>query len=71
MRIKRDRLCTGLADAGFGVICPQGTYFVTCDIRPLGASDGLEFCLSLPERCGVVAVPTQVFYAATWRPVGT
>jgi N-succinyldiaminopimelate aminotransferase len=22
----------------------------------------MEFCRSLPERCGVVAVPTQVFY---------
>jgi N-succinyldiaminopimelate aminotransferase len=62
MAAKRDRLCEGLADAGFGVIRPQGTYFVTCDIRSLGESDGIEFCLSLPERCGVVAVPTQVFY---------
>ena len=24
--------------------------------------DGLEFCRSLPARCGVVAVPEQVFY---------
>jgi N-succinyldiaminopimelate aminotransferase len=24
--------------------------------------DGVEFCRALPERCGVVAVPTQVFY---------
>ena len=22
----------------------------------------MEFCRRLPERCGVVAVPTQVFY---------
>jgi N-succinyldiaminopimelate aminotransferase len=62
MRVKRDHLCAGLESAGFEVIRPQGTYFVTCDIRPLGAVDGIEFCLSLPERCGVVAVPTQVFY---------
>jgi N-succinyldiaminopimelate aminotransferase len=59
---KRDRLCAGLADAGFGVLRPQGTYFVTADITPLGGVDGVEFCRSLPERCGVVAVPTQVFY---------
>jgi N-succinyldiaminopimelate aminotransferase len=28
----------------------------------VGAADGVEFCRSLPQRCGVVAVPTQVFY---------
>jgi len=28
----------------------------------LGYSDGLAFCRSLPDLCGVVAVPTQVFY---------
>ncbi len=62
MRAKRDRLCAGLDAAGFDVLAPQGTYFATCDITPLGVTDGIEFCLSLPERCGVVAVPTQVFY---------
>ena len=41
---------------------PEGTYFVTADITALGGRDGVEFCRSLPERCGVVAVPTQVFY---------
>jgi N-succinyldiaminopimelate aminotransferase len=35
---------------------------VTTDITPLGGTDGVEFCRALPERCGVVAVPTQVFY---------
>ena len=28
----------------------------------LGARDGLEFCRELPARCGVVAVPMQVFH---------
>ena len=41
---------------------PAGTYFATADIRPLGFDDGIEFCRSLPERCGVVAVPSAVFY---------
>jgi N-succinyldiaminopimelate aminotransferase len=62
LRDKRDRLCAGLIDAGFEVLRPAGTYFVTADITGLGGSDGVEFCWSLPERCGVVAVPTQVFY---------
>jgi N-succinyldiaminopimelate aminotransferase len=59
---KRDRLCAGLSAAGFEVFRPQGTYFVIADIRPLGASDGLEFCRTLPARAGVVAVPTQGFH---------
>lgn len=59
---KRDRLCDGLAAIGFGVFVPDGTYFVTTDIRSLGYDDGLDFCLRLPERCGVVAIPHEVFY---------
>jgi N-succinyldiaminopimelate aminotransferase len=59
---KRDVLCDGLRAAGFDVFVPQGTYFATVDIRSVGGDDGLEFCRSLPERCGVVAVPSSVFY---------
>ena len=59
---KRDRLCAGLAAAGFGVCRPQGTYFVMTDIRPLGATDGMQFCLDLPARAGVVAIPDEVFH---------
>ncbi|MGW8745993.1 pyridoxal phosphate-dependent aminotransferase [Streptomyces sp. NPDC055794] len=62
MRAKRDLLAAGLAEAGFGVFRPAGTYFVTTDIRPLGESDGFAFCRGLPERAGVVAVPNAVFY---------
>ncbi|NJA56650.1 aminotransferase class I/II-fold pyridoxal phosphate-dependent enzyme, partial [Streptomyces sp. NEAU-H3] len=63
LRRKRDLLCDGLAEAGFAVHRPQGTYFVTTDITPLGlGDDGTKFCLALPERCGVVAVPNAVFY---------
>ncbi|MEV6210518.1 pyridoxal phosphate-dependent aminotransferase [Kitasatospora sp. NPDC051914] len=59
---KRDLLADGLAEAGFRVFRPEGTYFITTDITPLGEKDGLEFCRSLPERCGVVAIPNVVFY---------
>jgi N-succinyldiaminopimelate aminotransferase len=62
LQAKRDQLVEGLLDAGFTVLAPEGTYFVTTDIGPLGGRDGVEFCRSLPQRCGVVAVPTQVFY---------
>ncbi|MFD6982453.1 pyridoxal phosphate-dependent aminotransferase [Streptomyces sp. NPDC059956] len=59
---KRDLLSDGLAAAGFEVFRPQGTYFVTTDITPLGEHDSVAFCRALPERCGVVAIPNQVFY---------
>jgi N-succinyldiaminopimelate aminotransferase len=62
LEAKRDRLCDGLAAAGLEVYRPAGTYFVTADIRALGESDGRAFCLALPERAGVVAVPNVVFY---------
>jgi len=62
LQARRDRLVTGLQEAGFGVLPSEGTYFVTADITPLGGRDGADFCRELPARCGVVAVPTQVFY---------
>ena len=62
LRVKRDLLVAGLHRAGFDVYSPAGTYFVTADVRPLGTADGMAFCRSLPERCGVVAVPNIVFY---------
>ncbi len=62
LRLRRDMLSAGLERAGFDVMPTQGTFFLTADITPLGGTDGLEFCRELPHRCGVVAVPTQVFY---------
>ncbi|MBB6418468.1 aspartate/methionine/tyrosine aminotransferase [Streptomyces sp. AK010] len=62
MLTERDLLAGGLEQAGFTVFRPAGTYFITTDIRPLGESDGFAFCRSLPERCGVVAIPNAVFY---------
>jgi N-succinyldiaminopimelate aminotransferase len=62
LRAKRDLLSSGLAEAGLTVYRPAGTYFVTTDIRPLGVTDGFDFCRTLPTRCGVVAIPNAVFY---------
>ena len=59
---KRDRLADELRDLGFLPAVPRGTYFLTTDVRPLGYADGVEFCRDLPQRCGVVAIPHQVFY---------
>jgi N-succinyldiaminopimelate aminotransferase len=64
LQAARDRLVTGLVDVGFTTYVPDATYFVTVDIRTVDPSgDGMAFCRSLPERCGVVAIPNEVFYA--------
>jgi N-succinyldiaminopimelate aminotransferase len=67
---RRDLLLAGLAGAGITAYVPQGTYFATASVRDLGWSDGLEFCLALPGRAGVVAIPTQVFYDDQEDPDG-
>jgi N-succinyldiaminopimelate aminotransferase len=62
LRGRRDLLCEGLSAVGFEVYPPDGTYFVTTDIRRLGEADGVEFCRNLPRQAGVVAIPNAVFY---------
>jgi N-succinyldiaminopimelate aminotransferase len=62
LKTQRDLLTDGLDEIGFTVYRPQGTYFVTADVRPLGYDDGVEFCRELPDRAGVVAIPTAIFY---------
>jgi N-succinyldiaminopimelate aminotransferase len=64
LEAKRDRLLPGLVAAGLIAYPPEATYFTTVDIRPVRPDgDGIAFCLELPERVGVVAIPNQVFYA--------
>jgi len=59
---RRDLLCDGLAGLGLDVRRPEGTYFALTDISAWGWADGMEFCLALPERAGVVAIPAQPFH---------
>ncbi len=58
LRARRDRLCAGLAAAGLRPLVPAGTYFVNADV----GRDAVAFCAELPDRCGVVALPTGAFY---------
>jgi N-succinyldiaminopimelate aminotransferase len=58
LRTKRDQLCAGLTAAGLRPITPAGTYFANADV----GTEAVAFCAQLPERCGVVAIPTSVFY---------
>ena len=62
LQAKRDLLVDGLRTLDVAVYPSQGTYFVTTDVRVYGYDDSLAFCLALPERAGVVAIPSQVFY---------
>ena len=62
---RRDQLCAGLAALGYEVFRPAATYFATTDIAPVAPGlSAQEFCLKLPGRCGVVAIPSSVFYDA-------
>jgi N-succinyldiaminopimelate aminotransferase len=58
LRAKRDQLCAGLVAAGLAPLMPAATYFVNADV----GTDAVRFCAELPGRCGVVAIPTSVFY---------
>lgn len=67
LRAKRDLLGAGLRDAGFTVSTPQGSYFTVADAAGLGARDADEFCRTLPDRAGVVAIPLTAFVTAEHR----
>jgi aspartate/methionine/tyrosine aminotransferase len=59
---KRDLLASGLAERGFEVFPPQGTYFMMAGHRGFGFSDDRSFCRHLAETARVVAIPASVFY---------
>lgn len=69
LRLYADRrrfLCDALADLGFGVIEPEGTYFVMADHSAIGARLGLSgdvaLCRWLAAEAGVAVIPPSVFY---------
>ena len=55
---KRDRIAAGVWAAGLVPLVPQGTYFINVDV----GEDAAAFCRALPARCGIVGIPTGVFY---------
>jgi N-succinyldiaminopimelate aminotransferase len=58
---KRTLISDGLAAAGLEVLRSEGTYFVQADVAGLGWASGTDFARALPERAGVVCIPTEVF----------
>lgn len=61
-RERRDFLVHALAELGFGVHAPAGSYFVMADITPWGFHDDVQFCGYLTTQVGVAAIPPSVFY---------
>lgn len=69
MQERRDQLGEILTGVGLDLAVTQGTYFLTADPRPLGVTDAASWCLGLPERIGVAAVPFAPFtdtYSDEW-----
>jgi N-succinyldiaminopimelate aminotransferase len=65
LRMRRDLFCDGMRDLGFDVLSPASGYFATTDITSIGEHDAAAFCAQLPGRCGVVGIPSHVFYDHT------
>ncbi len=61
-RERRDFLVDALAELGFGVHVPAGSYFVMVDIAPWGFTNDVQFCRYLTTQVGVAAIPPSVFY---------
>ena len=72
LKVKRDLFCDGLSALGFTVYRPAATYFATTDIAAVAPGmHAYDFCRALPKRCGVVAIPSSVFYGAGAQVEGT
>jgi N-succinyldiaminopimelate aminotransferase len=65
LRTNRDLLHDGLTTAGLRPLRAESGYFLQADVRPWGYRDGFRFCRELPERAGVVAIPTSAFQQGT------
>ena len=62
LQAKRDLLVGALRLLGLPVSEPQGTFFVTADLAPLGITDAAAFSFEMPQRYGLAAIPVSVFH---------
>ncbi|AKQ66271.1 Aspartate aminotransferase [Myxococcus hansupus] len=67
---KRERLLTGLREAGLTAFTPEGSYFILADIARRGFADDVAFCRHLVSEVGVAAIPPSVFYGPEHRHLG-
>jgi N-succinyldiaminopimelate aminotransferase len=64
LQAKRERLAQACAALGLGVIPCEGTYFLTCDMTPLGLDvDDVTLARRMTVEAGVTAVPVSAFYS--------
>ena len=63
----RSLLGEALAELGFGIKLPAGSYFIMADHTNvsdrLGLKNDVELCRWLPANAGVAAIPPSAFYA--------
>lgn len=60
----RDRLATGLAQAGYAVLPSAGTYFLSVDLAASGiATDDVTFAEMAVREAGIATIPVSAFYA--------
>ncbi|MCZ6597270.1 MAG: aminotransferase class I/II-fold pyridoxal phosphate-dependent enzyme [Planctomycetota bacterium] len=62
-RERRDVLCEVLADTGFRVYEPRGSYYIMTDISDLTGEDDVTFAMRLVEDGGVATVPGSSFFS--------
>ncbi|HYW14372.1 MAG TPA: aminotransferase class I/II-fold pyridoxal phosphate-dependent enzyme, partial [Longimicrobium sp.] len=58
-----DLFLPALQKAGFGVVKPEGAYYVMTDISGFGFKNDIEFAMHLVKDVGVACVPGSSFYS--------
>ncbi|HLM69507.1 MAG TPA: aminotransferase class I/II-fold pyridoxal phosphate-dependent enzyme [Longimicrobium sp.] len=58
-----DLFLPALEKAGFGVVKPEGAYYVMTDISGFGFKNDVEFAMHLVKDVGVACVPGSSFYS--------
>lgn len=59
---RRALLLGSLEKTGFGVVPPDGAYYILADFSDLWEGDDRSFVYHLIDRCGVAAIPPSAFY---------
>lgn len=61
-KVKRDKICFALHDAGLFPIIPRGAYYVLADASALPGNSSKEKAMYLLNTTGVASVPGNSFY---------
>lgn len=69
-RARRDRLVSGLRDAGFEPLVPHSSYFVLAGTNRhrRAGEDDVAFCRRLLQEARVASIPPSVFFTAEHAP---